>query len=102
MAAMTTLHTLNTSALQQPELAARLLRCTTQGDALLLLEDGTYNLSNPHFLQAVQQKNLVLYAIAIDVNARGLQAWAANAKAADDALFVELSCLHSKVVSWFL
>lgn len=98
---MTTLHTLNTSALQQPELAARLLRCATHGDALLLLEDGTYNLPNSIFLQAVRQKNLALYSMTVDVTARGLQAWAHNATAADDALFVELSCLHSKVVSWF-
>lgn len=98
---MTTLHTLNATALQNPELAARLLRCTTHGDALLLLEDGTYNLSNPNFLQEVRQKNLALYAMTIDVTARGLQAWASNATATNDALFVELSCLHSKVTSWF-
>ena len=98
---MTTLHTLNASTHQHPELAARFLRCATSGDALLLLGNGIYNLSDKNFLQAVQQKKMSLYAMTMDVKARGLQAFAGNATAADDALFVELSCQHSKVVSWF-
>lgn len=98
---MSTLHTLNASAQQHPELCERLLRCSSTGDALLLLSDGTYNLSNTHFLNMVQQKKLSLYAMRIDVHARGLQRWENNAQPADDGLFVALSCQHSKVVSWF-
>lgn len=99
--AMTILHTFSTSAQQHAELAARLLRSVSRGDTLLLLGDGTYNLADKTFLQAVQEKELQLYAMTIDVQARGLQTVSNNANAADDALFVELSCQHSKVVSWF-
>jgi len=99
--AMTTLHTLNASAKQHAELTKRLLRCASQGDALLLLGDGTYNLADKAFLFATQEKGLLLYAMSIDLQVRGLQTIANNATSADDALFVALSCQHSKVVSWF-
>jgi sulfur relay protein TusB/DsrH len=98
---MSTLHTLNASAQQHSELCERLLRCSSTGDAILLLSDGTYNLSNTSFLDAVKQKKLPLYAMTNDIQARGLQRWENHAQRADDGLFVTLSCQYSKVVSWF-
>lgn len=103
-----TLHTLNAS---QPELFQRLLRCATSGDSLLLIENGVYIIANKHALHAANSLGIRLYCLQVDVCARGLQRWLSSGKDASvmleistitDADFVELSCVHSKVVSWFL
>ncbi|MCC7516123.1 MAG: sulfurtransferase complex subunit TusB [Pseudomonadales bacterium] len=98
---MTTLHTLNTSAREHPDLFARLLRCTSHGDALLLLENGVYNLSDTDFLTRVQAVEISLYALNPDIQARGLATLPHHAHIISDANFVTLVCQHEKTVSWF-
>lgn len=98
---MTTLHTLNTTAREQSDLFARLLRCTSPGDALLLLENGVYNLSDTNFLTHVQATKVSLYALDPDIQARGLATLPHHAHIISDADFVTLVCHHEKTVSWF-
>lgn len=97
-----TLHTLNVAAREQHDLLARLLRCATPGDSLLLIEDGVYNLADSTALAAIDAGELTLYALQTDLAARGLQQLAAEAGATvvDDSGFVTLACSHGKVVSW--
>ena len=99
---MKTLHTLNASAREVPDLLARLLRSASPGDSVLLIEDGVYNLADSTALAAIDAGELGLYALQTDLAARGLQALAAEAGTAlvDDSGFVTLACNHAKVVSW--
>lgn len=98
---MNTLHTLNASARENTELFARLLRSASPGDSLLLIEDGVYNLADATARQQIATAGLALYCLQPDVLARGMGNQAAHARPVDDSGFVELSCTHSKVLSWF-
>lgn len=97
---MTTLHTLNTAVHNNPDLFARLLRCASHGDSLLLIEDGVYNLGNAQALTAIDNAGLTLYCLEEDVSARGVQAARVSGHLVDDDGFVRLACCHHKVVSW--
>jgi sulfur relay protein TusB/DsrH len=97
---MSTLHTLNASSRTHHALVSRLLCSASTGDAVLLIENGVYNLSDADFLQTLAQKNVSVYFLAIDAQARGLTINTALATPADDAQFVMLACEHSKVISW--
>ena len=98
---MTTLHTLNVSSRENPDLVARLLRSTSRGDALLLIENGVYNLTDTAFIDATNNAGLLLHCLDIDIEARGLQRWATRAISASDSDFVALVCHHDKAVNWF-
>jgi len=95
----TALHTLNASSREHPALLHRLLRMTSPGDAVLLIENGVYTLTDKAAVQAMASAGLALYALQADVLARGLDA--KNIAVVDDCGFVELACTHGKVVSWF-
>lgn len=103
-----TLHTLNTSAREQAALLQRLLRCASTGDSLLLIENGVYNLTDTNALTAIKGAGLTLYCLQADVLARGLKHYeqsgvtTVDATVIDDSGFVELTCSHQKVISWFV
>ena len=103
-----TLHTLNTSAREQAALLQQLLRCASVGDSLLLIENGVYNLADTDALAAIKAAGLTLYCLQADVLARGLKhheqsgATTVDATVIDDSGFVELTCSHQKVISWFV
>jgi tRNA 2-thiouridine synthesizing protein B len=96
------LHTLNASAREQADLLQRLLRCTTTGDSLLLIENGVYNMTDTTTLSAIANAGLTLYCLHADLLARGLDNYNSKAAIVDDKGFVELTCSHHKVVSWFV
>jgi sulfur relay protein TusB/DsrH len=97
-----TLHTLNCSTREHAAVLERLLRCASTGDSLLLIENGVYNLTDIAAQRLIADAGLTLYCLKNDVLARGLQHSSASVKTVDDAGFVELSCTHAKVVSWFV
>ena len=103
-----TLHTLNASAREQAVLLQRLLRGASAGDSLLLIENGVYNLTDANSLAAIKAAGLTLYCLHADITARGLKhheqsgATTVDATVIDDSGFVELTCSHQKVVSWFV
>jgi sulfur relay protein TusB/DsrH len=104
-----TLHTLNASAREQAALLQRLLRCASAGDSLLLIENGVYNLADTDALAAIKAAGLTLYCLQADVLARGLNhhhemsgTTTIDATVIDDSGFVELTCSHQKVISWFV
>lgn len=98
---MKTLHTLNASTREHTDLFARLLRSASPGDSLLLIEDGVYNLADATARQRIAAACLVLYYLHPDVLARGMSNQTDHASPVDDSGFVELSCAHNKVLSWF-
>lgn len=100
---MSTLHTLNASAREHPALLQRLLRCASSGDGLLLIENGVYNLTDNDYLTAISQAGLTLHCLQADLLARGLSHYPdSRATVIDDSGFVQLTCSHHKVVSWFV
>ncbi len=99
---MSALHTLNASMREQTDLIARLLRSASQGDSILLIENGVYNLTDNNFLQAASLANIRLFFLEKDAQARGLLAWFDKAQKVSDDDFVAMSCQHKKVISWFV
>ncbi|WP_422775967.1 sulfurtransferase complex subunit TusB [Pseudomonas mediterranea] len=96
---MSTLHVLSHSPFGDNRLAS-CLRVLGDQDALLLCGDATYALQpGTAAFAKVQAAGLKLFALAEDLQARGLPApdWA---KAIDYPAFVELSILHDKVNTW--
>lgn len=93
-----TLHTLNVSSREYPALLSRLLRMASPGDTVLLIENGIYTLTDTAALQAMTDAGLALFALQADLQARGLDAKCTAI--IDDQGFVELACMHHKVVSW--
>ncbi len=76
------------------------LYCANSGDSILLLEDGVYAAMPGSQSDSID--NLHLYAIDVDVNARGLQdKLIPGVEIVDYARFVELTTTHKSVVSWY-
>lgn len=97
-----TLHTLNSSAREHAALLKILLRCASAGDSLLLIENGVYNIADPAILAKISNAGLAVYCLQADAIARGLQNYENSiAKIVDNNQFIELSCSHQKVISWF-
>lgn len=102
---MNTLHTINKSPFSHSTLSSCLQVCGKK-DGILLLEDGVFGaLSSAPCateLTAVIKAGAKVYALASDVNARGL-----NEKIRSDVTltdyngFVQLSVDHSCVQSWY-
>jgi len=96
------LHTLN----QPPgniECLKRCLSALSEGDALLLIEDGVLA-SLPAYAAHYDQiqVKISLYALQADLDARGLNDLKDNRfMVVDDGGFVDLACEHDKVVSWY-
>jgi tRNA 2-thiouridine synthesizing protein B len=102
---MSTLHTINKSPFSHTTLASCLQVCGGQ-DGILLLEDGVFGAltSAPcaEALSAVIAVGVKVYALSIDVSARGLQE-----KIREDIIttdyngFVGLSIEHNCIQSWY-
>jgi tRNA 2-thiouridine synthesizing protein B len=76
------------------------LQSLTEGDALLLLEDGVYALKHQalHDLQEAK-----VYCLIADSEARGMQASSTlpSVEMINDARWVQLCTEHNPIVSWF-
>lgn len=102
---MTTLHTVNKPSWNS-ELLASCLRVARPGDALLLIEDGTYNVStltDVAALAGVSLETLHICALEDDLHARGLATGLLPDFIAviDYAGFVDLACAHRQSVHWY-
>lgn len=90
----TTLHILNRGP-NQGELLQHCLDTFSTDDALLLIEDGVY-WSSSHFTDRLA--GIDLYVLQPDLLARGLTLQ--SGKSIDDEGFVDLTTIHSRIVSW--
>lgn len=102
---MSTLHTINKSPFSHATLASCLQVCGKQ-DGILLLEDGVFGALNSapcaEELSAIINSGVKVYALAGDVNARGLQEkLRKDVVVTDYNGFVQLSIAHNCVQSWY-
>jgi tRNA 2-thiouridine synthesizing protein B len=102
---MSTLHTVNKSPFSHATLASCVQVCGKQ-DGILLLEDGVFGalISSPcaEELSGLISVGVKIYALADDVNARGLQEKIRkNILIIDYNGFVQLSIKHNCVQSWY-
>jgi tRNA 2-thiouridine synthesizing protein B len=102
---MSTLHTINKSPFSHATLASCLQVCG-KNDGILLLEDGVFGaLTNAPCttdLTALINAGVKVYALATDVNARGLHGKLRKDIAITDYTgFVQLSIDHSCIQSWY-
>lgn len=91
------LHTLNTS----PSDRTTFQTCTgslSEGDTLLLIEEGVYWLL-PHHKEHLSRLPARVLALEPDLLARGLGTDGIGC--VDDAGFVELAVSHDTVINWF-
>lgn len=100
---MSCLHTINRSP--ESSLLESCLSVIKKGDAILFIEDGVYHctdsLASKLTLQTLNN-SVRLYALREDLVARALLPRIPDyITTANYQRFVELSCEHSKVVSWF-
>ncbi|WPO98118.1 sulfurtransferase complex subunit TusB [Pseudomonas sp. HR96] len=96
---MTTLHVLSHSPFSDSRFDS-CLRLLGAHDGLLLSGDAVYALQpGTAALAALEQRQLRLYALAEDLEARGLQA-TAQVAALDYPAFVQLTLDYDKVNSW--
>jgi tRNA 2-thiouridine synthesizing protein B len=97
------LHTVNKSPFQCNTLES-CLKHLTKGSAVLLIEDGVYGaLQGTTFSKRVEQalKNVPVYALKPDVEARGMQSRVLNGvKLVDYGEFVDLVAQHNRIQSW--
>ncbi len=92
---MNHLHTVNSS-----EHLSDCLRFLKGGDALLLIEDGVYCLTNTALNNL--PSSVAVYALLDDTNARGLSQQAENhSKIISYNEFVQLCCDHQRIINWF-
>lgn len=102
---MSILHTINKSPFTHTTLASCLQVCNTQ-DGLLLLEDGVFGALTAapcsEEISALIANGLKIYALASDVNARGLQEKIrSDIQLTDYKGFVQLSIKHNCTQSWY-
>ncbi len=94
---MPILHTVNKSPFLTTTLES-CLRLAQPGSTILLIEDGVYALLSPLLNE---YSNLSFYALAADVQARGLSdRLPAHIQLVDDQGFVQLTVEHDRVESW--
>ena len=100
---MTILHTVNKSPFDKNSLES-CLKHTTEGSAVLLIEDGVYGaLKNTAISSDLKSAmlNVSIYALEADVQARGIDSNLLDGiELIDYKGFVELSIKHDKVQSW--
>ncbi|MGB0467870.1 MAG: sulfurtransferase complex subunit TusB [Pontibacterium sp.] len=96
------LHTLNRPP-GDTTCVTRCLDAIADGDALILIEDGVYvALPGHQALFSALPGNVSLNVLSVDLDARGISDKIQSVfNRVDDAGFVELACLHDKVISWF-
>jgi len=102
---MSTLHTINKSPFSHTTLTSCLQVCGQQ-DGILLLEDGVFGAlqSAPcaEDMSDMIEKGIKVYALASDINARGLQEKIRKDIVVTDYNgFVQLSIEHNCVQSWY-
>jgi len=97
------LHTVNKSSFSHSTLADCVALCG-DADSVLLIEDGVYGAQQASdiFSQIPPDHGLRFFALAADVDARGLRSKLhARVTVIDDREFVALSISHNSVQSWF-
>lgn len=98
------LHIVNKSPLTHNTLEL-CITYATSGSSVLLIEDGVYaaleNTQMSHLIQNALKKNIAVYALDADLQARGLQHLINDVKKIDYAGFVTLATEHSHTQSWF-
>jgi tRNA 2-thiouridine synthesizing protein B len=96
---MSCLHTINRSP--DYKLLESCLKVINADDAILFIEDGVYHCLSLSDLPAVIE-TVKVYGLREDILARAtLSKSMDRVEVIDTARFVELSCEHDKVVSWF-
>ena len=97
------LHTVNKSPTERNALES-CLKHVKKGSAVLLIEDGVYGaLKGAAFTKMVEQtlKNIPIYALYPDVEARGMQDRVIDGiKLVDYSGFVDLVAEHPSVQAW--
>ncbi len=101
---MSTLHTVNKSPFANQPLLSCLAHCT-DGDAVLMIEDGVYGaLANSNVSDRVQAKaaTVSLYVLNPDADARGLppEKRLGDVQAVDYDGFVDLAAGHDRTQAW--
>ncbi len=100
---MSTLHTVNKSPFQTNSLD-RCLQMAKDGSAVLLIEDGVLGVAKGTVLSSKIEdamKNVSIYALSPDLDARGIQDRVLDGvKVVDYSGFVDLAADHDKVQSW--
>ncbi len=100
---MSILHTVNKSPFEKQTLGSCVAH-VLDGDAILMIEDGVYGAiaGTKAALQLEETKNVSIYALGPDLDARGLgeAKLAAGITIVDYKGFVELSVKHDKTQSW--
>ncbi|MDO3382286.1 sulfurtransferase complex subunit TusB [Gilvimarinus algae] len=101
---MSTLHTVNKSPFSNNSLESCLQLCSEQ-DCILLIEDGAYG-AVAHSpcagsLQQASARGIGIYVLQSDAQARGLQDLLDNIEPTDYQGFVQLSCQHQCIQSWY-
>ena len=103
---MSTLHTVNKSPFDRPSLTSCLGQCPPGGaDAVILIEDAVIGARKGSALAGLVEKSLgqcKIYAIAPDLDARGLKAedLVPGIEAVDYGGFVDLAAQHTRTQSW--
>jgi tRNA 2-thiouridine synthesizing protein B len=96
---MSCLHTINRSP--DSKLLESCLKVINADDAILFIEDGVYHCFSLSNLTPIIE-TVKLYGLREDMLARAtLSKTMDRVEVIDTARFVELSCEHDKVVSWF-
>lgn len=94
MSHIRTLHILN-KAPSHPR-TNQCLPALTDGDALLLTENGVLHLAT----EVAYKKNVTVYALAPDVQARGLGECSSEAFIIDFPAMVDLTAQAQNIISW--
>lgn len=96
---MSCLHTINKSP--DSKLLESCLQVINADDAILFIEDGVYHCASPISLPTIIE-TVKVYGLREDMLARAMLSRTMDrVEVIDTARFVELSCEHDKVVSWF-
>ena len=96
---MSCLHTISISP--DSKLLGSCLKVINDDDAILFIEDGVYHCLSLIDLPAIIE-TVKIYGLREDMLARAtLSKTVDRVEVIDTARFVELSCEHDKVVSWF-
>ncbi len=101
---MSTLHTVNKSPFATQALVS-CLNHAKAGDAILMIEDGVYGgLSGTGLTEIIEEfgKNVSLYVLSPDLDARGLDAkrLIGGIEGVDYAGFVDLVAKHDRTQAW--
>lgn len=100
---MSILHTVNKSPFEKQSLSSCIAHASN-GDAILMIEDAVYGAvsGTAAASQLEENKNISIYALGPDLNARGLgeAKLAEGVSVVDYNGFVDLAIEHDKTQSW--